>query len=53
MTNDEVLKRADDMNALLGKTYGRLQNELLAPIVTSYFKLLNDCKHTEGAGDEH
>lgn len=33
LTATEVLQRADDMARLLGATYGRLQSELLTPLV--------------------
>ncbi|MBC6444295.1 MAG: head-tail connector protein [Alphaproteobacteria bacterium GM202ARS2] len=33
MTATEVLERTADLSRLLGATYGRLQNELLAPLV--------------------
>lgn len=39
-TATEVLQRADDMARLLGATYGRLQSELLTPLVLRALRIL-------------
>ena len=41
MTATEVLERAADMARVLGATYGRLQSELLTPLVTRALGILN------------
>lgn len=41
MTATEVLERASDVARILGATYGRLQSELLTPLVTRAIALLN------------
>ncbi len=40
MTATEVIERAADMARLLGATYGRLQSELLTPLVTRALAIL-------------
>ncbi len=40
MTATEVLERAADMARILGATYGRLQSELLTPLVTRALSVL-------------
>ncbi len=40
MTATEVLERASEMALLLGATYGRLQSELLTPLVQRAFTIL-------------
>lgn len=40
MTATEVLERASEMALLLGATYGRLQSELLTPLVQRAFSIL-------------
>lgn len=40
MTATEVLERAAEMSLLLGATYGRLQSELLTPLITRAFSIL-------------
>lgn len=40
LTATEVLQRADDMARLLGATYGRLQSELLTPLVMRAVQIL-------------
>lgn len=40
MTATEVLERAAEMSLLLGATYGRLQSELLTPLITRAFAIL-------------
>ncbi|MEM6781025.1 MAG: portal protein [Pseudomonadota bacterium] len=40
MTATEVLERSSEMALLLGATYGRLQSELLTPIVQRAFSIL-------------
>lgn len=40
MTATEVLERSADMDRILGATYGRLQSELLTPLVTRAVGLL-------------
>lgn len=40
MTATEVLERSGEMALLLGATYGRLQGELLTPLVTRAFTIL-------------
>lgn len=41
MTATEVLERAADMSRILGATYGRLQSELLTPLVTRALGILS------------
>jgi len=40
MTATEVLERSAEMSLLLGATYGRLQSELLTPIIKRAFSIL-------------
>ena len=40
MTATEVLERSAEMSMLLGATYGRLQSELLTPLITRAFSIL-------------
>ncbi len=40
MTATEVLERSAEMSLLLGATYGRLQSELLTPLITRAFSIL-------------
>ena len=40
MTATEVLERSSEMSLLLGATYGRLQSELLTPLVERAFAIL-------------
>jgi len=40
MTATEVLERSAEMSLLLGATYGRLQSELLTPLIKRAFKIL-------------
>jgi hypothetical protein len=40
MSATEVLERAAEMSMLLGATYGRLQSELLTPLITRAFSIL-------------
>lgn len=40
MTATEVLERSAEMSLLLGATYGRLQSELLTPLITRAFAIL-------------
>ncbi len=40
MSATEVLERSSEMTRLLGATYGRLQSELLTPLVTRAFSIL-------------
>lgn len=40
MTATEVLERSSDMAMLLGATYGRLQSELLTPLILRAFSIL-------------
>jgi hypothetical protein len=40
MSATEVLERAANMTMLLGATYGRLQTELLTPLITRAFSIL-------------
>lgn len=40
MTATEVLERAAEMSLLLGATYGRLQSELLTPLIKRAFSIL-------------
>ena len=40
MTATEVLERASEMALLLGATYGRLQSELLTPLIARAFNIL-------------
>ncbi|BAE53037.1 portal protein [Paramagnetospirillum magneticum] len=40
LTATEVLQRADDMARLLGATYGRLQSELLTPLILRAIHIL-------------
>lgn len=40
MTATEVLERTAEMSMLLGATYGRLQTELLTPLITRAFSIL-------------
>lgn len=40
MTATEVLERTAEMSMLLGATYGRLQSELLTPLITRAFAIL-------------
>lgn len=40
MTATEVIERSAEMALLLGATYGRLQSELLAPLITRAFGIL-------------
>ncbi len=40
MTATEVLERSSEMAMLLGATYGRLQTELLTPLITRAFAIL-------------
>ncbi|MGQ0526463.1 MAG: portal protein [Alphaproteobacteria bacterium] len=40
MTATEVLERSAEMALLLGATYGRLQTELLTPLITRAFSIL-------------
>jgi hypothetical protein len=40
MTATEVLERAAEMSLILGATYGRLQSELLTPLITRAFAIL-------------
>ncbi len=40
MTATEVLERTAEMSLLLGATYGRLQSELLTPLITRAFSIL-------------
>ena len=40
MSATEVLERSNDMALLLGATYGRLQSELLTPLIERAFSIL-------------
>lgn len=40
MSATEVLERSAEMSLLLGATYGRLQSELLTPLITRAFSIL-------------
>lgn len=40
MTATEVIERASEMALVLGATYGRLQNELLTPLILRAFSIL-------------
>jgi len=40
MTATEVLERASDISMLLGATYGRLQSELLTPLIKRAYNIL-------------
>lgn len=40
MTATEVIERSAEMSLLLGATYGRLQNELLTPLIKRAFNIL-------------
>ena len=40
MTATEVLERSAEMSLLLGATYGRLQSELLTPLIQRAFEIL-------------
>jgi hypothetical protein len=40
MTATEVLERSSDMAMLLGATYGRLQSELLTPLIQRAYAIL-------------
>jgi len=40
MTATEILERSNEMSRLLGATYGRLQTELLTPLVSQGMRLL-------------
>jgi hypothetical protein len=40
MTATEVLERSNEMSRLLGATYGRLQTELLTPLISQGLRLL-------------
>ena len=40
MTATEVLERSAEMSLLLGATYGRLQSELLTPLIKRAFSIL-------------
>lgn len=42
LTAKEVLERSAEMSKLLGETYGRLQTELLTPLVNTAVKLLQE-----------
>lgn len=48
MTATEVLERAFDMSRVLGATYGRLQSELLTPLVMRALAILNRRGETDG-----
>ena len=48
MTSTEVLERASDMARVLGATYGRLQSELLTPLVTRAVSIVNRRGETNG-----
>ena len=48
MTATEVLERASDMSRVLGATYGRLQSELLTPLVMRSLAILNRRGETGG-----
>ncbi len=40
MTATEVIERSAEMSLILGATYGRLQSELLTPLITRAFSIL-------------
>lgn len=40
MTATEILERSSEMSLLLGATYGRLQSELLTPLITRAWNIL-------------
>ncbi|MDR1009324.1 MAG: head-tail connector protein [Rickettsiales bacterium] len=40
MTATEVIERADEMSRILGATYGRLQSELLTPVILRAISIL-------------
>ena len=48
MTATEVLERAADMSRILGATYGRLQSELLTPLVMRAIGVLHRCGEIGG-----
>ena len=50
MTATEVLERASDMAMVLGATYGRLQCELLTPLVKRAFAILAQTRRGAGRG---
>ena len=43
-TAQDVLKRANDTSKKLGKKYGKLQEELLTPLVNTFLKIIKDKK---------
>ena len=40
MTATEILERSNEMSRLLGATYGRLQTELLTPLISQGMRIL-------------
>jgi len=51
MSATEVLERSNDMALLLGATYGRLQSELLTPLIERAFSILKRPKRFNRATD--